>query len=181
MSKDKILAKHNFDLTKLSASQLATLVDDARVACREKQKTECAEALKKLKDSGQFKSLKEELKTLKKECEVLEKGFKFTLNVPIEFTVEFQSDLDYSFGVSAFDNSIFETDVSGCISKDHNLSRKQFTFMNPTVKDYVSDACEDIQNIVPPELFQPKEQFEKKFVEFCKRVEKLGLTLDELS
>lgn len=168
---------HNVDLEKLSSAQLEELIVDARTASLAKSDESRLKALKKLKDSGELKQMKEEFKASKVAAKELSKAIQFQLNVPITFTITTELDLSE---IEYDPQYILSQAMTGTIAKDSGLTAAQLKVLKPVVEEYVEGACSDIFEIVPAEIKSKFKEVEKRFAALYKQAKKQGLDFNDL-
>lgn len=171
------MAKHNVDLSQLSQSQLEELIVDAHAATKARAEEKSKQSLKKLKDSGELKVMKDELKSIKADAKELSKAISFELTVPISFTLK--SDFDAS-EIEFDPDYIFSHTMAGTIPKDNKLTPAQLKILKPAVEEYVENACSDIFDIMPKEFSDKFSDLKKRCVSLHKQAKKNGFGIQDL-
>lgn len=166
------------DISKLTVAELEELSNQAKLRKIEILEKEKAKILKEAKKSGSFQELKEELRSLQKEVDSM--NFQFELNIPIVFTVAFEVYFDDLFSNDEVEIDSFDTTVTGYISKNNQLTKKQYSVLNPSVQEYVSDACDEIRELFPKEVDKTQKELIKKAGILINKMKKLNLTVDDI-
>lgn len=143
-------------------------------ADQEKRKAE-------IKDSGKLQELRAAAKEFRKQVKAFAKGGQFNIVLPITFF--FKGEVNENFDpfesenvdLSEFMDFQFKAKLDAA-----NLNKKQKAILTEVVDDYAQNACSDIWDIVPPEITDQFDAFEKQFTAFLKEAKEakaLGLEI----
>ena len=172
------------DLSNLSLAELKALAIEANVKATELSEKERLQSLDVLQKSGELKSLKKGWASLGKEGISLTKKLTFNVTLPIQFTISpdgpYNMDDGYwSYG--AFDEGdLFDYNFTGKLMKDHGLTNKQAAVFNSAIKEVAENAFDEIQDIVPEEIWNRYKEYAAKVNAFVQKANEAGLNLKDL-
>lgn len=168
----------SIDLNKLSDEELKALNDCIKLALEKRNSEQ-----EKKKDTSVYQDLANEKLLIEKEIESViknNKGFTFTINLPLTFEVKCESG--YNTASEVIENlshdgiDIFYYTGKLKLPKSfENLTPKQNAVVRQELKSNYEEVCDDfILPFVPEEVISIEKTLSKKCLQWSKKVEKSG-------
>lgn len=172
---------YNVPLSEMTVEDLECLAASIRQNLdeREEEAAECR--IKKLKESGRLKELKEELKAVKKDAKAMAAKQTFEVSIPITFTVQAELYDEFFEDMSQY-GDVYWSDMMHYTVKGkvcNSVGKEAAKVLQQTLDDILQDACEDFMLLFPP-LLEQRDALEKRASKLVKELDKHELTTGDL-